>query len=88
MTVETNAGSIPGFTAENAIYKTLAPYRMAGVPEHQVDPKSTRVGPAMLRFPWACLGCVLLPPGPAQVFCFLVCDEGTARYSVEQTYLL
>lgn len=83
----TAAINIPGFTAENAIYKTMAPYRMAGVPERQIDPKSTRVGPAMLRFPWGCLACALLPPGPAQVFCFLVCDEGTAGYSGEQILL-
>jgi hypothetical protein len=48
MTAVINARrNMPEFTAENAIYKTLASYRMAGVPEYQNDPKSTPVGPAM-----------------------------------------
>ena len=72
-----NVRNLPGFTAENAIYKTLVPYRMAGVPEYQIDPKSTLVSP-MLRFPWGCLECLALPTAAAAV-CFLLCYEGTAR---------
>lgn len=50
MTVEANARNMSGFTAENAIYKTMPPYQVADVPEYQSNPKSRLVFPALPAF--------------------------------------
>jgi hypothetical protein len=67
--------NMPGFTAENAIYKTSESYRMAGR-AYQNDPKSALVGPALPRDPWSCVLSCFVVGGPLYYKCVTDCLDG------------